>query len=76
MILYPIICIAIVVIAWGLIVLVHKANVAFGGKEAETHGTALGGCITFIIIIAAFAALCYFWDALGGGYDLNTPFRK
>ena len=72
MILYPIILFAIIGIAWGLIVLVHKANVA-AGKE---QGSDLGGLVTLIIVIGAILALCYFWDALGGGYDLSTPIRR
>ena len=75
-ILFPIILIVVVAIAWWLIVLVHKANVAFGDEKTATEGSTLGGCITFIIVIAAIAILCYFWDALGGGYDMNAPIRR
>ena len=76
MILFPIVMIIIVAIAWGLIVLVHKANVSFGDEKSKTEGTTFGGCVTFIIIVAAVLALCYFWDALGGGYDYNGPIRR
>lgn len=73
---FVIISIVIIAIAWGLIVLVHKANVFFMGEKKASNGSTLGGCVTVIIIIGAILALCYFWDVYVGEYDLNTPIRR
>ena len=76
MLLWPVVFLGVIGLAWGLICLVAKANDAFGSEKAKTEGTTIGGCVTFIIVIGTIILLCYLWGAMGGSYDYNGPIRR
>ena len=72
-ILYIFIWIAVIVV--GYLLICGVAKVVKEDKPGE--GSALGGCLAWIIILGGLAILIYAFYALGGeNPSLNSPFRK